>query len=197
MSECCCALYSQFKQAVKKLKRELIALYYATQDPRVGCCPRLLAAIALAYALSPLDLIPDCIPILGLVDDLIILPVLFWLAIRMIPPEIMEEARARAAAEPLRLEQNIPAAVVFGVIWLVCLLWLSSLGIEHLGSPAWRSHESMILAIEAVAFVTLFTGTLLYMLRPKPPPTLPAPSAAGQQLGAPLLTAGSRMNERE
>lgn len=66
--------YQRFKNAAKKTKREVLALYYAAQDPEVGWLPKGVTAIALAYALSPLDLIPDFIPILGLVDDLIILP---------------------------------------------------------------------------------------------------------------------------
>ena len=66
--------YQQFKNAVKKMKREVLAVYYAIQDPEVGWIPRAVAGIALAYALSPLDLIPDFIPILGLIDDLLILP---------------------------------------------------------------------------------------------------------------------------
>jgi len=66
--------YQQFKNAAKKIKRDVLALYYATQDPEVGWLPKAVTAIALAYALSPLDLIPDFIPIVGLVDELIILP---------------------------------------------------------------------------------------------------------------------------
>lgn len=66
--------YQKFKNAVKKMKREVLAVYYAIQDPEVGYLPRAVAGVALAYALSPLDLIPDFIPILGLIDDLLILP---------------------------------------------------------------------------------------------------------------------------
>jgi uncharacterized membrane protein YkvA (DUF1232 family) len=66
--------YQQFKNTVKKMKREVLAVYYAVQDPEVGWLPKVVAAIALGYGLSPIDLIPDFIPILGLIDDLLILP---------------------------------------------------------------------------------------------------------------------------
>lgn len=67
-------MYQHFKAAVKALKREILALNYALKDRGVGWLPRIVAMLAIAYALSPLDLIPDFIPVLGLIDDLIILP---------------------------------------------------------------------------------------------------------------------------
>lgn len=67
------------KHAAKQLKRNVLAVYYATLDPAVGWAPRCIAAVALAYALSPMDLIPDFIPVLGIIDDLILLPGLLWL----------------------------------------------------------------------------------------------------------------------
>jgi uncharacterized membrane protein YkvA (DUF1232 family) len=72
-------LLSWLKRAAKQLKRNVLALYYATQDPDVGWAPRVIAAFVLAYALSPMDLIPDFIPVLGIIDDLILLPGMLWL----------------------------------------------------------------------------------------------------------------------
>ena len=72
-------MFQRFKLAVKALKRELLSMYYASLDDETGWFPRLLIAFALAYALSPIDLIPDFIPILGLVDDLILLPIVLTL----------------------------------------------------------------------------------------------------------------------
>lgn len=63
-----------FKKSVKRLKSNILALYYAAHHPDCGILPRIIAAVAVAYALSPIDLIPDFIPVLGLLDDLIILP---------------------------------------------------------------------------------------------------------------------------
>ncbi|MDY0744855.1 YkvA family protein [Paucibacter sp. R3-3] len=82
----------------RKLKREGIALWFAARDPRTPWLPRLLCATVVAYALSPIDLIPDFIPILGFVDDALLLPALIWLAIRLIPPALMQECRAKADA---------------------------------------------------------------------------------------------------
>ena len=73
------ALLPWFKRAARQLKRNVLALYYATQDPDVGWAPRVIAAFVLAYALSPMDLIPDFIPVLGVIDDLILLPGMIWL----------------------------------------------------------------------------------------------------------------------
>jgi uncharacterized membrane protein YkvA (DUF1232 family) len=75
-------------------------------------------SMALAYALSPIDLIPDFIPVIGLIDDLIILPALLWLAIKCIPEDALAEARRRAEQEPLRLSQTWGVAVVFLLIWV-------------------------------------------------------------------------------
>ncbi|EFN53849.1 hypothetical protein CHLNCDRAFT_14586, partial [Chlorella variabilis] len=114
------------KGAVKKLKREVLALHYATHDARLGVLPRLLAFLAIAYALSPLDLIPDFIPVLGLVDDVLILGALLFVAIRLIPHEVMEDARRRAEREPLRLHKNWGMAIVFFAMWdalLLALVW--------------------------------------------------------------------------
>lgn len=72
-------LLSWLKQAAKQLKRNVLAVYYATLDPYVGWAPRCIAGFALAYALSPMDLIPDFIPVLGIIDDLVLLPGMLWL----------------------------------------------------------------------------------------------------------------------
>lgn len=72
-------LVAWLQHAANQLKRSVLALFYASQDPSVGWAPRVIAAFVLAYALSPLDLIPDFIPVLGILDDLILLPGMIWL----------------------------------------------------------------------------------------------------------------------
>ena len=67
------------KKAAKQLKYNVLALHYATLDPNVGWAPCVIAAFVLAYALSPMDLIPDFIPVLGILDDLLLLPGMIWL----------------------------------------------------------------------------------------------------------------------
>jgi uncharacterized membrane protein YkvA (DUF1232 family) len=111
-----------FKEALaaraKGLKRQLGAVYYACRDPRVGALPKALIVVCLAYALSPIDLIPDFIPVLGYLDDLVIIPALIGLAIKMIPADVYEEARRRAEAEPLSLRKNWTFAVIFILAWV-------------------------------------------------------------------------------
>ena len=100
------------------IKRDVHALYLAARDPRVPWYAKALAMIVAGYALSPIDLIPDFIPVLGYLDDVIILPLGILLVIRMIPPEIMAEHRELAAAAQDRPVSR-PAAVVIACIWVV------------------------------------------------------------------------------
>ena len=81
-------MIAAFKAAVKALKREVLALYYAVHDSRTPRIAKIIPWIVIAYALSPIDLVPDFIPILGLVDDLLLLPGLIWLALKLIPAHV-------------------------------------------------------------------------------------------------------------
>src|SRR4051812_46229315 len=85
------------KQWARSIKRDVIAVWIAGRDPRVPWHAKALALAVAAYALSPIDLIPDFVPVLGYLDDLIIVPLGLLLVIRLIPPELMLEFRARAA----------------------------------------------------------------------------------------------------
>lgn len=86
-----------WKARAKALKVEIHALMIAYRDPRTPWAAKACALLVVAYALSPIDLIPDFIPVLGYLDDLILLPFGIALAIRLIPPEVMDEARKTAA----------------------------------------------------------------------------------------------------
>ena len=103
------------------LEREVIALWYAYRDPRTPWLPRILTLLIVAYALSPIDLIPDFIPVLGYLDDLILLPLAIWFVIRIIPDPVMHDAR-RKAADRIASARGIPRSIL-GVA-LVVLLWL-------------------------------------------------------------------------
>lgn len=111
----------KLKEKVKKLKLELLALYYAYQDENLRILPKLMITLTLAYALSPIDLIPDFIPVLGYLDDLIILPLLIILSIKLIPKDLMDKARDKASKEPVKLKENKIAAVVFICIWFLLI----------------------------------------------------------------------------
>jgi len=111
-------LMKSLKAKASRLKGEVTALYYAFKDRALGPLPKILIGLTLGYALSPIDLIPDFIPIIGYLDDLIILPFLIWLTIKMIPDTIMESARKKAEKCPLILKKNIPAALIIATIWI-------------------------------------------------------------------------------
>ena len=80
------------------LRRDVVTLWMALRHPRTPRLARLLAWVAVVYALSPIDLIPDFIPVLGYVDDMVLLPFLVWLAVRLIPADVLAECRERAQA---------------------------------------------------------------------------------------------------
>lgn len=110
----------KLKQQAKGLKTELSALYLACRDPRVPWYVRIFAACVVGYAFSPIDLIPDAIPILGYLDDLILVPLGIILVLKMIPPRIMAECRVRAQSNPqCNRSRNWIAAGIILVIWVL------------------------------------------------------------------------------
>lgn len=120
------SLIARLKEWARKLKRDVIALWLAARDPRVSWGAKLLAAVIAAYALSPLDLIPDFVPVLGYLDDLILIPAGIWLATRFIPSTLMEELRARAALQGQR--KSLAGLLIVLVMWIaaVLLIWTAS-----------------------------------------------------------------------
>jgi len=118
------AMLAALKAWAKKLKRDVVALWLAARDPRTPWHARALAGAVAAYALSPIDLIPDFIPVLGYLDDLLIVPAGIWLALRWVPAPLMAELRERAAtrARPW----SLAAAIVIVALWLAAtglLVW--------------------------------------------------------------------------
>ena len=112
-------MLENLKQRARRLKAELHALYLAYRDPRVPWYARIFAAGVVAYAVSPIDLIPDFIPIIGYLDDLILIPLGIVLAMRMIPPEVMAECRARAEETAREGKPTYWIAVCgIAVVWL-------------------------------------------------------------------------------
>ena len=102
----------------KRLKRDVVALWLAAGDERVPWYAKAAAAVVAAYALSPIDLIPDFIPILGYLDDAILLPIGIALTIQMIPAPVMADLRARANELTERPRSTI-AAIVVNALWLI------------------------------------------------------------------------------
>ena len=114
------------KEKARALKYETTALWFALRDPRTPWAARIVGALVVAYALSPIDLIPDFIPVLGLLDDLILLPLGIALCIRLIPADVFEDARRRAI-DAERQPVNRFAAAVIVLIWIglavACGIW--------------------------------------------------------------------------
>jgi len=106
------------------MRRDILALYLAVRDPRVPWYVKALAAATAAYALSPIDLIPDFIPVLGYLDDVIVLPALIALTVRLIPLDLMAELRQEAEA---RLAGQRPRSRAGAV--LVITLWLAAIAL--------------------------------------------------------------------
>ena len=116
----------RLKARARTLKRDTYAVYLACRDPRTPWYAKVFAGGVVAYALSPIDLIPDFIPVLGYVDDLILVPLGIALAVKMIPEAVLVECRARAQAASER-PTNRTAAAVIVTIWLAAalLIWLA------------------------------------------------------------------------
>ena len=109
------------KKKANKLKNEIVSIYYAYQNPDLKILPRIIILITIGYALSPIDLIPDFIPVLGYLDDLIIIPALITLSIKLIPNDVMEKARQKALKEPIQLKKNWFFAFLFILIWIIII----------------------------------------------------------------------------
>ncbi|MGH6787626.1 MAG: YkvA family protein [Novosphingobium sp.] len=121
-------MIAQLREWAGLLKREVLVLWLAARDPRVPWVAKLLAGLVAGYALSPIDLIPDFIPVLGLLDDLLIVPAGIWLTLRLVPPDLLAELREAAAArawpKPSRAAAGAIAAVWLLGVAVVTWWWL-------------------------------------------------------------------------
>ena len=112
-------LTGRLRAAAKRIKHDALTVYFVARDPNTPILVRLLALAIAAYALSPIDLIPDFIPILGYLDDIILLPLGIILVIKLTPSSVIEVSRSKAAKAESKPTSQVAAAVVI-VIWLLC-----------------------------------------------------------------------------
>lgn len=119
-------LLNQAKDRARRVKRDIVAVYLAGRDPETPALVRWLALGIAAYALSPIDLIPDFVPVLGYLDDLILVPAGIYLVVRLLPPHVLSAARSKA--ETLLDRPRSKAAAVF-----IACVWLSFLVLAILG----------------------------------------------------------------
>ena len=115
---------TSLKQKAKSIKTEIYVLYLAYKDPKVPWYAKAFMLAVVAYFLSPIDLIPDFIPVLGYFDDLIIVPAGIFLALKMIPRDVMEECRGKARSEPIAGKAKWIATLVIISVWLLVLYFL-------------------------------------------------------------------------
>jgi len=114
----------RLREWARRLLADVTALWFCARHPRTPLVAKLIAAAVVAYAFSPIDLIPDVIPVLGLLDDLLLLPVGVWLVLKLVPAEVLAECReqgARWMAEQQPKPRSYVAAVVVIAFWLVLL----------------------------------------------------------------------------
>ena len=118
------AIMESIRIWAKRIKRDAVMLWFARRHPDTPLIAKVLCVFAVAYALSPIDLVPDFIPVLGYVDDVLLLPVMIWLALRLLPTHVIETCREQA--EKWVLEHNAKPASYVGAIAIV-FIWMSAI----------------------------------------------------------------------
>jgi uncharacterized membrane protein YkvA (DUF1232 family) len=126
------SLLQAARREARELKRQSLVVYFAARDPRTPIAVRLLALCIAAYALSPIDLIPDFVPVLGYLDDLVIVPLGVALVIRLIPQDVAAAAKERAA-QALDRPVSYAAAAFIVALWLVAALFVGRWALSLVG----------------------------------------------------------------
>lgn len=117
---------AKVKSWAERLEIEVIALYYAYRDPRTPWYAKLFCAYIIAVTISPIDLIPDFIPVIGYLDDALFLPLGIWIAIKMIPTSVMEESREKARSMPPEvLTDKRRSTILIITLWIILLFILA------------------------------------------------------------------------
>lgn len=115
-------MFRLLKEKIKKLKQETVPIYYALFDRRTPLSAKLLAALTVTYLLSPIDLIPDFIPVLGLLDDLIIVPLLITATLKLIPQYVLDDIKSKIDSKerlPTKWYYALPVVVLYGYLLFV------------------------------------------------------------------------------
>ena len=113
-------MWKRLKDWARRMKTDTLALYLASRDPRVPWHAKAMAMATAAYAFSPIDLIPDFIPVLGYVDELFVLPLMIYLTVQLVPSDLMTELREEAAS---RIDSGRPRSTTGAAV--IVLIWLS------------------------------------------------------------------------
>jgi len=127
-------MFSRIKAWAHEVNRDGYAIYLAARDPRMPWYAKVLAVAIAAYALSPIDLIPDFIPVIGYLDDLVILPLGIWLVVSLIPDEVMVEYRAKAS-EAVQRPTSRAGMIAIILVWITGALMLGWIGYVSWSKP--------------------------------------------------------------
>ena len=127
-------IFKVARRWAQRIKGDVMLLWFARNHPKTPMHAKLLAMFVVAYALSPIDLIPDFIPVLGYLDDVLILPLFIWLAVRMLPEEALEDSREKAMLWKERMPSKprlIAGAAIVISVWLAFTGWFMYWFIRH------------------------------------------------------------------
>ncbi len=127
-------LFQRIYQWAKTLKADILALWFAYRDSRTPWYAKLWAAMVVGYAFSPIDLIPDFIPVLGYLDDVILLPMGILVAIRLIPKEVLADSRRKAQVwleEKKGKPKNWAVAIAIVLLWAILILFICYFGLRQ------------------------------------------------------------------
>ena len=116
-------MFDKLRSRARALKNEAYAIYLAAKDPRTPWYAKALIYFVVAHTFSPIDLIPDFVPILGLLDDIIITPLGIALAIQFIPAEVLAEARLTASTHGFDRRVGLVGAGIIIIIWILAIIW--------------------------------------------------------------------------
>ncbi|WP_347157903.1 YkvA family protein [Pontibacter chitinilyticus] len=122
----------RWKETVRKLKEDIYTLYLAANDPRIPFGAKVVLVLTVAYAFSPIDLIPDFIPLIGYLDDLVLLPLGIWLCLKLIPDEVLVEYRAKAREQLQERKPNYVMATFILILWLLLGYWIYRIWVARL-----------------------------------------------------------------
>ena len=140
-------MLNRIRDWARRIKRDAMTLWFARTHRDTPWYAKAMGALVVAYALSPIDLIPDFIPILGYVDDAILLPALIWLTVRLLPDHVLRESRAKAenwlatsSAKPRSVAGAVAIAGIWGLLALAGYLWFTGACSNGLSGPPHHAH---------------------------------------------------------
>jgi len=131
------AALARLRDWARRFKAELVALWFCTRHPRTPLFAKALAIAVVAYAFSPIDLVPDFIPVLGYLDDVILLPAGIWLVLKLVPADVMLECREQAARW---LDDQRPRPRSYVAAALIVVIWLAALWLAWRWAEPWLAH---------------------------------------------------------